>query len=70
MSESNNDLMNSDTSYQTYTGQLISPGQTESYPCITGLRTTEESIYNRTTARLQSQSLLSEVRIAEALDRF
>ena len=34
------------------------------------LRTTEESTYNRTGTRLQSQCLLSEVRIAKALDKF
>ena len=70
MSESDNDLMNSATSCQTYPRQLVSPGRTDSYPSISGLRTTEESTYNRTGTRLQSQSLLSEVRIAKALDRF
>ena len=70
VSESDNDLMNSATSCQTYPRQLVSPGRTDSYPSISGLRTTEGSTYNRTGTRLQSQSLLSEVRIAKALDRF
>ena len=70
VSESNNALMNSATNYQMYPGQLIPPGRTESQPSISGQRTTEESTYSRTTTRLQSQSLLPEVRIAKALDRF
>ena len=43
VSESDNDLMNSATSCQTYPRQLVSPGRTDSYPSISGLRTTEES---------------------------
>ena len=70
MSESDNDLMNSATSCQTYPRQLVSPGQTDSYPSISGLRTTEESTDNGNETRLQPQSLLSEVRIAKTLDRF
>ena len=46
VSESDNDLMNSATSCQTYPRQLVSPGQTDSYPSISGLRTTEEPTYN------------------------
>ena len=61
VSESHNDLMNS---CQTFPRQLVSPGRTDSYPSISGLRPTEESTYNRAGARLQSQSLLSEIRIA------
>ena len=67
VSESDNDLMNS---CQTFPRQLVSPGRTDSYPSISGLRPTEESTYNRAGARLQSQSLLSEIRIANVLDRF
>ena len=61
VSESDNDLMNSATGYQTYPSLLVSPGRTDSYPSISGLRPTEESTYNRAGARLQSQSLLSEI---------
>ena len=52
MFESDNDLMNCATSCQTYPRQLVSPGQTDSYPSISGLRPTE-STYNRAGARLQ-----------------
>ena len=70
MSESDNDLMNGATSYQTYPKQLVSTGRTHSYHSISGIRSTEESTYNRAGTRLQSQNLLSEVRIANVLDRF
>ena len=70
MSESDNNLMNSATGCQINPRLLVSPGRTDSYPSISGLRPTEESTYNRTGARSQSQSLLSEIRIANVLDRF
>ena len=70
MSESDNNLMNSTTGCQINPSLLVSPGRTDSYPSISGLRPTEESTYNRTGARSQSQSLLSEIRIANVLDRF
>ena len=67
MSKSDNDLMNSATDHQMYPGQLIPPGRTESQPSISGLRTTEESTYNRTRTGQHPQTLLSEVRIAKVL---
>ena len=70
MSESDNDLINSATGCQTYPSLLVSPGWTDSYRSISGLRPTEESTYNRAGARSQSQNLLSEIRIANVFDRF
>ena len=70
MSESDNDLINSATGCQTYPSLLVSPGWTDSYRSISGLRPTEESTYNRAGARSQSQNLLSEIRIANVLDGF
>ena len=70
MSESDNDLINSATGYQTYPSLLVSSGRTDSYHSISGLRPTDESTYKRTGARSQSQYLLSEIRVANVLDRF
>ena len=54
VSESDNDLMNS---CQTFPRQLVSPGRTDSYPSISGLRSTKESTYNRAGAELQMTSI-------------
>ena len=64
VSESDNDLMNSVTSYQTYPRQLFSPGRTDTYPSISGIRRTEESLitgmkedYNRRVYYLRLELL-------------
>ena len=70
MSESDNDLIDSATGYQAYPSLLVSSGQTDSYPSVSGLRPTKEPTYIRTGARLQSQNLLSEIRVANVFNRF